>query len=89
MWDMGNVGHDRVACVCMNVSVSVCVVCGRSFWEGNRLTERPFSMIQVEDRFSRFEMLINTYICMLFCDIGTKEDKRGETAPLRFTKSDR
>lgn len=25
MWDMGNVGHDRVACVCALVSLLPCV----------------------------------------------------------------
>ncbi len=83
---MGNAGHDSVACVRMSVSVSVCVVCGWSFWEGNRLTERPFSLIQVEDRFSRFEMLINTYICMLFCDIGTKRTKGSQKVTGRKIK---
>lgn len=83
LWDMGNVGHDRVACsvmcvcVCMSVSVGVCVVCGQSFWEGATLTGGPFSVIQVEDWISWSELLIK-YLAFACCYviISTKENKK-------------
>lgn len=71
VWDMGNVGHDRVACVCTSVCLLThCVVCSQSFWEIN-LPEDHRAWF----RIFRFGMLINTYVCMLLCTSGTKENK--------------
>lgn len=44
VWDMGNVGHDRVVCVHERVCWSVCGL--QSKLLGNKLTGGPFSMIQ-------------------------------------------
>lgn len=63
MWDMGNAGYHRVACVWVCVSACVWSVVEDSGKDTDS-PKRPFSLTQVDDWISRFEILIDLHVAL-------------------------